>query len=61
MSTTSKSNFLNNVEDMISSIINNNDHLVIKTQEGNVVMLTEEDYEFLVMNTKNVQYKRAGD
>lgn len=61
MSETSKSNFLNNVEDMISNVLNNKDFLVIKTQEGNVVMLTEEEYEFLVMNAKNIQYKRAGD
>ena len=47
MSETSKSNFLNNTEDIINHILNSKDFLLIKSKEGNVVLLPEEEYNKL--------------
>ena len=62
MSTTSKSNFLNNAEDIIENVINNKDHFVIETDKDNVVLITEEEYDKLVLNVNLVNYRnRTGD
>ena len=62
MSTTSKSNFLNNAEDIIENVITNKDFVVIETDKGNVVLITEEDYENFVFNMNLLNYRnRAGD
>ena len=50
MSNTSKSNFLNNTEDIIENVIMNKDHVVIETNQGNVVLITEEKYNKLILN-----------
>ena len=62
MSTTSKSNFLNNAEDIIENVINNKDHFIIETDKGNAVLISEEEYNKLVFNVNLSNYRnRAGD
>lgn len=62
MSTTSKSNFINNTEDIIENVIINKDHVVIETDNGNVVLITEDEYEKLLLNLNLFYYRnRAGD
>lgn len=62
MSTTSKSNFLNNTEAIIENIISNKDHVVVETDKGNVVLISEEEYDKLVFNVNLSNYRnRAGD
>lgn len=62
MSTTSKSNFLNNAEDIIENVINNKDHFIIETDKGNAVLISEEEYNKLVFNLNLSNYRnRAGD
>ena len=61
MNTTTKSNFLNNVENILSNIITNNESMLIKTENGNVVILTEEEYKQLRFDSNIVKYNRAGD
>lgn len=57
MSTTSKSNFLNNTEDIIENVIANKDFVTIETDKGNVVLITEEEYENLVFNVNLSNYR----
>ena len=62
MSTTSKSNFLNNTEAIIENIISNKDHVVVETERGNVILIPEEEYDKLVFNVNLSKYRnRAGD
>ena len=62
MSNTSKSNFLNNTEDIIENVLSNQDHVVIETNQGNVVLITEEEYDKLVLNVNLAKYRnRVGD
>ena len=48
MNYTTLSNFLNNAENIISNTINNEEHTTIKTEDGNVVLLTEQQYNCLI-------------
>lgn len=48
MNYTTLSNFLNNAENIISNTIANEEHTTIKTEEGNVVLMSEQQYECLV-------------
>ena len=48
MNYTTLTNFLNNAENIISNTIVNEEHTTIKTEEGNVVLLTEQQYNCLV-------------
>lgn len=48
MNYTSLSNFLNNAEDIINNTIANEEHTTIKTNDGNVVLITEHQYEYLI-------------
>ena len=48
MNYTTLSNFLNNAENIISNTIANEVHTTIKTEEGNVVLLAEQQYNCLV-------------
>ena len=62
MSNTSKSNFLNNTEDIIENVLTNQDHVVVETSQGNVVLITEEEYNKLVLNINLAKYRnRVGD
>ena len=62
MSNTSKSNFLNNTEDIIENVLTNQDHVVVETSQGNVVLITEEEYNKLVLNVNLAKYRnRVGD
>ena len=48
MNYTILSNFLNNAENIISNTIANEEHTTIRSEDGNVVMLTEQQYNCLV-------------
>ena len=48
MNYTTLSNFLNNAENIINNTIINEEHTTIKTEEGNVVLLTEQQYNCLI-------------
>ena len=48
MNYTTLSNFLNNAENIISNTIANEEHTTIKTEECNVVLLTEQQYNCLI-------------
>ena len=48
MNYTTISNFINNAENIIRNTIANEVHTTIKTKEGNVVLLTEQQYNCLV-------------
>lgn len=62
MPNTSKSNFLNNTEDIIENVLSNQDHVVIETNQGNVVLITEEECNKLVLNVNLAKYRnRVGD
>lgn len=62
MSITSKSNFINNTEDIIENVLINKDHVIVETDNGNVVLITEDEYEKLVLNLNLFYYKnRTGD
>ena len=62
MSNTSKSNFLNNTEDIIENVLTKQDHVVVETSQGNVVLITEEEYNKLVLNVNLAKYRnRVGD
>ena len=62
MSNTSKSNFLNNTEDIIDNVLSNQDHVVIETNQGNVVLITEEEFNKLVLNINFAKYRnRVGE
>ena len=62
MSTTSKTNFINNAENIIENVIENKDHVIIETNKGNVVLISEEEYEDLVFNVNPFSYRnRVGD
>ena len=45
---TTLSNFLNNAENIINNALTNEDYTTIKTEEGNVVLMSEQQYECLV-------------
>ena len=57
MSTTSKSNFLNNTEAIIENVITNKDHVIIETNKGNAVLLSEDEYDKLVFNVNLYNYR----
>lgn len=62
MSNTSKSNFLNNTEDIIENVLSNQDHVIIETNQGNVLLITEEEYNKLILNVNLTKYRnRVGD
>jgi len=44
MNTTSLSNFLNNTEDIISNTLTNEDITIVKSEEGNVVVISEQQF-----------------
>ena len=48
MNYTTLSNFLNNEENIINNALTNEDYTTIKTEEGNVVLMSEQQYECLV-------------
>ena len=48
MNYTTLSNFLNNAENIINNALTNEDYTTIKTEEGNVVLMSEQQYECLV-------------
>lgn len=48
MNHTSLSNFLNNTEDIINNIVNNKEFTTVNTKEGNVVIMTEQQYKSIV-------------
>ena len=57
MTTTSLSNFINNSEDIISNVLLNEEITKITTEEGNVVLITESQYEAFIdalVRTKTV-------
>ena len=51
MEQTSLQNFLNNVEYAINNVIDNNEPTAVRTEEGNVILMTEEEYRSLVLNS----------
>lgn len=53
MNHTSINNFLNNVEDIINNTVANNELTVIKTEDGNVVLLSEKQYNYLVSQLRD--------
>ena len=48
MNYTTLSNFINNAENIISNTITNEEHTLIKTEEGNAVLLPEAQYNCLL-------------
>ena len=56
MITTSKSNFLNNTEDIVDNIIVNKESVTVTTEGGNIVLLSEEKYNQLLMYEAIVKY-----
>lgn len=48
MNYTSLSNFINNAENIISNTILNEQFTTIKTEEGNVVLISENQFECLI-------------
>lgn len=48
MTITSKSNFLNNADDLLSNVITNKHSMTITTEEGNAVLIPEEKYRQLL-------------
>lgn len=44
MNTTSLSNFLNNTKDIISNTLTNEDITIVKSEEGNVVVISEQQF-----------------
>ena len=45
---TTLSNFINNAENIISNTITNEEHTLIKTEEGNAVLIPEAQYNCLL-------------
>ena len=48
MNYTTLSNFINNAENIISNTITNEEHTLIKTEEGNAVLIPEAQYNCLL-------------
>lgn len=48
MEHTSLVNFMNNTENIINNIITNEDFLTVETNKGNVVVMSEHEYECLI-------------
>ena len=48
MNYTTLANFINNAENIISNTITNEEHTLIKTEEGNAVLLPEAQYNCLL-------------
>ena len=48
MNYTTLSNFINNAENIISNTITNEEHTLIKTEEGNAVLIPEAQYNCLI-------------
>ena len=48
MNYTTLSNFINNAENIISNTITNEEHTLIKTEEGNAVLIPEVQYNCLL-------------
>lgn len=61
MINTSLSNFLNNTEAFISNSVNNNEPVTIKSDDCNLVIISEKEYERLLLNDNILKYKRAGE
>lgn len=61
MINTSLSNFLNNTEAIISNSINNNEPVTIKSDDCNLVIISEKEYERLLLSDNILKYKRAGE
>ena len=57
MKQTSLPNFLNNTEYIINNVLDGNEPVVIKLQEGNVILMTEEEYNILVLNSNMANIK----
>ena len=45
----------------MSNILTNNESMLIKTENGNVVVLTKEEYKQLQFNANIAKYNRVGD
>lgn len=45
---TSLNNFLNNAEDIITNTVSNNEVTDIKTEDGNAVLMSGKQYNYLV-------------
>lgn len=48
MNHTSLTNFINNAEDIINNTISNNEITAIKTEEDSVVLMSREQYNYLI-------------
>lgn len=48
MNYTSLSNFINNAEDIINNTIENEEFTTIKTEDGNVVVMSENQFACLI-------------
>lgn len=48
MNYTTLANFINNAENIINNTITNEEHTLIKTEEGNAVLLPEAQYNCLL-------------
>ena len=48
MNYTTLSNFINNAENIISNTITNEEHTLIKTEDGNAVLISEAQYNCLL-------------
>lgn len=60
MNHTSISNFLNNAEDIISNTITNNEVTAIKTEDGNAVLMSGKQYNYLVSQLRD-RYTSSND
>lgn len=58
MNTTSLSNFINNAEDIINSTITNEDITIVKSKEGNVVVISEQQFITLVQSMRRSKYHK---
>ena len=61
MINTSLSNFLNNTEAIISNSVNNNEPVTIKSDDCNLVIISEKEYERLLLSDNILKYKRVGE
>lgn len=61
MINTSLSNFLNNTEAIISNSVNNNEPVTVKSEECNLVIISEKEYERLLLSDNILKHKRAGE
>ena len=48
MNHTSLTNFINNAEDIINNTISNNEITAIKTEDDSVVLMSREQYNYLI-------------